>query len=550
MNVLDFEQTLSLLRKGEDFVLRDYQVKAARNIVEKGNSLLIMPTAMGKTFVAVLVIAHLIGKNWKKVLFLTPTKPLAVQQADRLRKFLNLKETDVQVLSGDVSPEERGKVWKDGLVFSATPQTVANDLMTGRIDLKEFQAVFFDEVHKAVGDYDYVFISNAAKGLDVLTVGMTASPSSEDEKVQEICNNLNVKNVEIFDESDAERYVNDIKVQFRFVKLSKELLEIRDGLRRLLSEICIQLKPFGLVKASPSKRDLLDLRTGLLKLVNSSPEVFKALSLQAKAMNLVHAIDLVESESLETFCDFINSMAGRKSKSKAVLSLISDERVNAIKLHAMQLVERGVEHPKIDELKRIVVPAVADGNVIVFVNFRNSITKIVRELNNLPGISARQFIGKTNGMTRKLQVSTIQDFRGGKFNVMVASSIGEEGLDIPSVDTVVFYEPVPSEIRAIQRRGRTGRHREGKAIILIAQGTKDEAFYWISRKKEKQMKENMRELRQALQKNAAGKQEGGKVDYVEQVKPPSLIADVKIKQKKEVIGEKKESVQKSLDEYL
>lgn len=216
----------------------------------------------------------------------------------------------------------------------------------------------------------------------------------------------------------------------------------------------------------------------------------------------------------------------------------------------MQLVERGVEHPKIDELKRIVVPAVADGNVIVFVNFRNSITKIVRELNNLPGISARQFIGKTNGMTRKLQVSTIQDFRGGKFNVMVASSIGEEGLDIPSVDTVVFYEPVPSEIRAIQRRGRTGRHREGKAIILIAQGTKDEAFYWISRKKEKQMKENMRELRQALQKNAAGKQEGGKVDYVEQVKPPSLIADVKIKQKKEVIGEKKESVQKSLDEYL
>ena len=44
---------------------------------------------------------------------------------------------------------------------------------------------------------------------------------------------------------------------------------------------------------------------------------------------------------------------------------------------------------------------------------------------------------------------------------LVATSIAEEGLDIPEVDLVVFYEPIPSEIRYIQRRGRTGRKTAG-----------------------------------------------------------------------------------------
>ena len=53
------------------------------------------------------------------------------------------------------------------------------------------------------------------------------------------------------------------------------------------------------------------------------------------------------------------------------------------------------------------------------------------------------------------------EFRKGEFNVLVSSSIGEEGLHVPDVDLVVFYEAVPSEIRYIQRRGRTGRTTPG-----------------------------------------------------------------------------------------
>jgi len=79
------------------------------------------------------------------------------------------------------------------------------------------------------------------------------------------------------------------------------------------------------------------------------------------------------------------------------------------------------------------------------------------------------------------QKQIIEDFRSGKFNILVASSIGEEGLDIPSVDVVVFYEPIPNEIRNIQRRGRTGRFRTGEIYILVTKATKDEVYFFVSK---------------------------------------------------------------------
>lgn len=82
----------------------------------------------------------------------------------------------------------------------------------------------------------------------------------------------------------------------------------------------------------------------------------------------------------------------------------------------------------------------------------------------------------------------------------MATSVGEEGLDVPEVDLVVFYEPVPSAIRSIQRRGRTGRHRPGRVVILMAKGTRDEAYYWASRRKEKGMFDAIKKIARELEK--------------------------------------------------
>ena len=92
------------------------------------------------------------------------------------------------------------------------------------------------------------------------------------------------------------------------------------------------------------------------------------------------------------------------------------------------------------------------------------------------------------GLTQEEQSSILRDFQSGTYNVLVATSIAEEGLDIPSVDFVIFYEPIPSEIRLIQRMGRTARKGFGKVEILIARGTADESHYWVSIARERKMR--------------------------------------------------------------
>ena len=73
--------------------------------------------------------------------------------------------------------------------------------------------------------------------------------------------------------------------------------------------------------------------------------------------------------------------------------------------------------------------------------------------------------------------------RDGEYKVLIATRVGEEGLDISEVNLVVFFDNVPSSIRYIQRKGRTGRKEYGKLVVLIAKDTTDETYYWIGKRK-------------------------------------------------------------------
>jgi Fanconi anemia group M protein len=109
--------------------------------------------------------------------------------------------------------------------------------------------------------------------------------------------------------------------------------------------------------------------------------------------------------------------------------------------------------------------------------------------------------GEDEGINQKKQEGIIRGFREGEFNVLVATSVAEEGLDIPSTDLVIFYEPVPSEIRTIQRRGRTGRHHAGKVIILIYKDSRDSAYYYSSIRKEAAMRKNINRYESGAEKS-------------------------------------------------
>ena len=140
-----------------------------------------------------------------------------------------------------------------------------------------------------------------------------------------------------------------------------------------------------------------------------------------------------------------------------------------------------------------------DSRILVFTQYRNSAKLLADTLNKLKGIKASRFVGQASksgdkGFSQKKQLEIMQQFRDGELNCLVATSVGEEGLDVSECDLVTFYDCVPSAIRNIQRRGRTGRNRAGRVVVLITKGTRDEGYFWAARHKERQMKRNLRDL--------------------------------------------------------
>ena len=161
----------------------------------------------------------------------------------------------------------------------------------------------------------------------------------------------------------------------------------------------------------------------------------------------------------------------------------------------------GIEHSKILKLKEILnsVP----GKALIFTSYRDSVDMIFNKLAEM-GISAGILIGKAGdtGLKQKKQIEVVQKFRDGEFfKVLVATRVGEEGLDIAEVNQVIFYDNVPSSIRFIQRRGRTGRKDTGKLVVLIAKNTIDETYYWIGKRKMSAAKSMGSKMTKVLEKN-------------------------------------------------
>ena len=184
----------------------------------------------------------------------------------------------------------------------------------------------------------------------------------------------------------------------------------------------------------------------------------------------------------------------RESGKKSDLRLFRDPRIRQAFLLTKRLWEDGEEHPKFKKLVGIVKEVLKENEknrIIVFANYRDTVEKI-REILTSNSVKAKILIGQKRkgkgGLTQKEQIEILEMFRRLEFNVLVGTSITEEGLSIPDVNCVIFFDAVPSEIRSIQRRGRTGRTSPGRVIFLITKGTSDEAFYWASFHREKKMK--------------------------------------------------------------
>jgi len=497
---------------------RLYQSNIAKKAV-KASTLVVLPTGLGKTIVALLVIVEELKKKNKKILFLSPTKPLVNQHAHFLKKFLTI-EKSIVAFTGEVSPMKRKEMWNNNRIIVSTPQVIENDLISKKIDLKDTSLIVYDEVHRAVGNYSYVYIAEMYKKQcnERLSLGMTASPGNDISKILEVCKNIEINNIEIRTkyDSDVKPYVHDLKIIWKELSLPKEFSYTIQLLRKALSDRLKILKNSNVIESSSlsliNRRKLLDIQKKIQEELRSTPtpqkQLFVAASAQNAALKLYHAIELLQTQGINAFKNYFQRLGNEtlsKSGSKASRDILKDVNVLEALAYTKSL---GIEHSKIPEIVRIIKEQFnikKDSKIIIFTHYRDTSLYVLEKLKQFNEVKPVRFIGQAGkeedkGLTQKEQIEILKKFKEDIFNVLIATSVAEEGLDIPSTDLVVFYEPVPSEIRTIQRRGRTARKMPGKVIILITKGTPDVGYYWSSRRKEKMMRSELEILRSSLSK--------------------------------------------------
>jgi len=500
---------------------RDYQ-KAIFETAKNSNTLVVLPTGLGKTLISLLLAVE---RKYKfpqsKILFLAPTKPLIEQHYEYFTDNLPELFADLQLFTGAISAKQRQKIWQSAEIIFSTPQCVANDLNSFLYDLKEVSLLIIDEAHRCVKDYDYTkvvdFYKRQAQNIRIL--GLTASPGSDSQLVSQICSHLNIEEIELRsrDSEDVKPYLQTLDFVKIEVPFPSEFMEIRVLLKKIWNSKINSLQEKGYISPPVNKITLLKLQNRLFaQLSNRDFKAMYGVSLTAQAIKISHALELLETQTLSGLDNYLQSLVkqAQAKKSKGVQTLVNSPEFQASLISLQNLLKNQKEHPKISKVQELISQEIEINEktkIIIFTQFRETAQSIVKKLSQDSRIKSSVFVGQakkksssgsSSGLSQKEQKSIIDRFKSGEINVLVATSIGEEGLDIPEVNAVIFYEPIPSAIRKIQRAGRTARLAPGKIFTLITQDTRDVAHHYAAASREKKMYNTISSIKNTLKKES------------------------------------------------
>ncbi|EIW86508.1 P-loop containing nucleoside triphosphate hydrolase protein [Coniophora puteana RWD-64-598 SS2] len=474
---------------------RDYQYNIVRHCLFD-NTLVALPTGLGKTFIAGVVMLNYY--RWfpeGKVVFVAPTKPLVAQQIDACHKTCGIPGSDAVELTGNNPRPYRSQMWETKRVFYMTPQTLLNDLISDNCDPGSIVLLVVDEAHKGTGDYAYAQVVRylMAKNPHFRVLALTATPGSNPEAVQAIVDSLHISRIEIRNEAslDLIEYMHKKEIKQHIVHMSEDIERAKSLLKRVMENVgkplinASILPPLDMVKLHPYRCTALVQQIGAQR--NSQKWAMGALS---RLSNLARCMGYLLESSASMCYHSLQEFASGNSASKKIAEG-DDFKALARELQT-QLDHGSSLHPKMELLKDLLVQHFGtrmgededggeDTRAMVFITFRDCVDEVVNVLNQEnPLIRATRFIGQgtdksgRKGFAQKEQLQTIQKFKDGTFNVLVSTSIGEEGLDIGEVDMIVCYDAQKTPIRMLQRVGRTGRKRAGYVHVLLAE-TREEA---------------------------------------------------------------------------
>jgi Fanconi anemia group M protein len=482
-----------------NFTPREYQLSILETC-RNNNTLVVLPTGTGKTAIALLLGLERLNKfENSKILLLSPTKPLCQQHFNTFKNNTNINE--ILLLTGIINAEKRKELWQNSKIIVATPQTIQKDLESNRINLKDFSLLIVDEAHRSRENFANTHVTRYyfEQALNPRLIALTASPGGTLEKIKDIMKNLNLEAVEIRTDLDKDvmPYVQKKEVEWINIQLPKELLNLHELIKKIYLEKAKGLRNLGVTKPVNliSKKDLLNLQFQLRKTLYQNKSSFYGLSLTAQLMKIDYILELLEIQSLSSLKKYFEKL--KNDESKAAKNLLKLKEIQEIVNLTNELANKNIEHPKFNKLLEIVKEEIKinkNVKIIIFANYRDTVDSILN-LFKKNNIKVVKLIGQKSGLTQKQQIMTVKTFEESGDNVLVGTSITEEGLDIKGVNLAIFYEAVPSEIRKIQRTGRVARLQAGKIMFLITKNTRDEAYFWSSYQKEKTMKKTLYNLK-------------------------------------------------------
>ncbi|MFA5856606.1 MAG: DEAD/DEAH box helicase [Candidatus Pacearchaeota archaeon] len=482
---------------------RKYQQEIYETCKEK-NCLVVLPTGIGKTMIA-LMLSIFTQKKYpgSKTLFLAPTRPLAEQHLSYFKKHLPELFAELTLFTGKINSEKRKELWQNSDIIFSTPQCISNDLNKGLYDLIDVSLLIEDECHRCLKNYAYTDIAKKYKeqAKNEKILGLTASPGIDKTTIEQIANNLRIEAIELRtrDSEDVKDYLQELVFEVIKVDFPIEFKEMVIPLKEFYLKKIEELKNRKLLFEPPTKTNILKLQARLMGEITRGNKHFNNLvgaSVCAQAIKISHLIELLETQTLFNSLNYMKNLfeQSKENRSQAVKKITKEPIFNTVFIKINELLARNIEHPKLIELKKLIIDSLKDNpknKTIIFTQYRDTTMKIFNDLSVVEGVKAKVFVGQSkkgeSGLSQKEQQNIMEDFRTGEINVIVATSIAEEGLDIPEVNSVIFYEPIPSAIRKIQRAGRTARLMKGKLFILLTKDTLDEIFYYTSKSKEKKM---------------------------------------------------------------
>ncbi|KAI0757213.1 hypothetical protein C8Q80DRAFT_1281665 [Daedaleopsis nitida] len=479
---------------------RDYQYNIVKQCLLE-NTLVALPTGLGKTFIAGVVMLNYY--NWfphGKVAFVAPTKPLVAQQIDACHKTCGIPGSAAAELTGSVSKGKRIQEWQSKRVFYATPQTFLNDLLNGNVDALDIILLVIDEAHRGTGDYAYAQLVRymMQHNPHFRILALTATPGGKPEAVQEIVDALHISHIEIRSESDPDlkKYLHTKFEQEHFVQMTDDIVVLRDALASLMVPLIKSVQSAGFLKNENVTPTMLhpfrcQATLGEMKMSRAPQYAFSAVS---QLGTLARAMGYLMENSVTMCYEYLKAIMDGTDDSGAKKNLRKGEGFKNLFKKFEEQASRGLSmHPKMDVLRTLLIDHFAkqlpdeegatntkQSRAMVFVSFRECVEEIVELLNKeVPIIRAKPFIGQgidkkgKKGYAQKQQLEVIEQFKAGVYNVLVSTSIGEEGLDIGEVDVIVCYDAQKTPIRMLQRIGRTGRKASGTVHILLAKGREE-----------------------------------------------------------------------------